>query len=83
MERAVLLCDGMEVLPTQLPAEISRQDREGIPAVDPNLKGQERDIILKALQENRWNQSKTARVLGLTRDNLRYRIKKYNLDAPP
>lgn len=83
MERAVLLCDGMEVLYNQLPSEITRQDRDDLPAIDPTLKGQERDIILKALQENRWNQSKTARVLGITRDNLRYRIKKYNLDAPP
>jgi len=83
MERAVLLCDGLEVLPAQLPPEISRGERAELPAAATGLVGQERAMILKALQENRWNQSKTARALGISRDNLRYRIKKYNLDAEP
>lgn len=83
MERAVLLCDGLEVLPAQLPAEISRGERADLPVETAELAGQERAMILKSLQENRWNQSKTARALGISRDNLRYRIKKYNLDAEP
>ena len=33
----------------------------------------------KALQENDWNQSKAARSLGISRDNLRYRVKKYDI----
>ena len=36
-------------------------------------------MILKALRDNQWNQSKAARSLGISRDNLRYRVKKYNI----
>ncbi len=36
-------------------------------------------MIVKALRENGWNQSKAARSLGICRDNLRYRVKKYSI----
>ena len=39
----------------------------------------EKEQIASALQTNRWNQSATARALGLTLRQLRYRIEKLNL----
>jgi len=36
-------------------------------------------MIVQALNDHHWNQSKAARALGISRDNLRYRIKKYNI----
>ena len=39
----------------------------------------ERTMIMAALREHRWNQSAAARSLGITRDHLRYRVKKYDL----
>lgn len=39
----------------------------------------EEKTILKALEKNQWNISKTARELGLKRQSLQYRIKKYSL----
>ena len=40
----------------------------------------ERRLILSALQQTANNKSKAARLLGLSRDTLRYRLEKYGLD---
>ncbi len=79
IERAVLMCDGPELLPSHLPPEII-SDAAGQTRIPAGLlQENERDMIVKALRENHWNQSKTARTLGISRDNLRYRLKKYNI----
>ena len=39
-------------------------------------------MIIKALRENKWNQTRAAKALGITRDNIRYRIKKYDIETP-
>ena len=39
----------------------------------------EKDIIIKALQNNNWNQSATAEELGLHESTLRYRMQKYRI----
>jgi Nif-specific regulatory protein len=79
IERAVLLCDGLELLPSHLPHEITHYDGRASAPTDPTLRGQERAMIVQALQEHHWNQSQAARALGISRDNLRYRLKKYNI----
>jgi DNA-binding NtrC family response regulator len=40
----------------------------------------EKVIIKKAMDQTKFNQSKSSRLLGLSREMLRYRIKKYNLE---
>ena len=44
------------------------------------LEDLERHLIVSALQQADNNKSKAARLLGLTRDTLRYRLEKYNLN---
>jgi DNA-binding NtrC family response regulator len=39
----------------------------------------ERSLIIKASEESGWNQSRTARLLNVKRDKLRYRMKSFNL----
>jgi DNA-binding NtrC family response regulator len=39
----------------------------------------EKELIIKASEQAGWNQSKTARLLSLKRDKLRYRMKGYEL----
>ncbi len=39
----------------------------------------EREMIIKASEQTGWNQSKTARLLNLKRDKLRYRMKGYKM----
>jgi len=42
----------------------------------------EQDLLVRALQHTGWNVSRTAKLLGLSRDTLRYRMEKYRLYAP-
>jgi len=39
----------------------------------------ERALIMKASEESGWNQSRTARLLNVKRDKLRYRMKSFNI----
>jgi DNA-binding NtrC family response regulator len=39
----------------------------------------ERSLIVKASEESGWNQSRTARLLNVKRDKLRYRMKSFNI----
>jgi len=39
----------------------------------------ERSLVLQALQKTSWNVTRAAKLLGLSRDTLRYRIEKFNL----
>jgi len=79
VERAVLLADGPEVLPAHLPPEIATIRERRPDAAKQGLRANERAMIVEALNESKWNQTAAAQALGITRDNLRYRIKKYNI----
>ncbi len=52
---------------------------DGDSASESSLDGYEKAMILRALEANNWNQVQTAKALGISRDNLRYRLKKYQL----
>jgi len=88
LERACLLCCGpdddpnapLSILPEHLPRDIT-----ALPAESQGrsaLAAGEKAMILDALHANNWNQSKAARALGISRDNIRYRIKKYGIKRP-
>ncbi len=79
IERAMILCT-KHWLDVQ---HLGFQGREGeeervfhIPPGGINLEKLEEDLILQALQLSGGNKSKAARLLGLTRDTFRYRLKK-------
>ena len=83
IERAVLLCDAGLISREQLPREIVGDLKP--PAgedVASTLEGYEKALIVKALEENGWNQTKAAAALGISRDNLRYRLRKYQIKRP-
>ncbi len=85
VERAVLLCDGDTIEPSALPREIAG-DAEATTSppdrTESSLWGYEKALIVKALKENNWNQTRAARALGISRDNLRYRVKKFRIQKP-
>jgi len=51
-------------------------------AHDLNLGDVEKRLLVKALEQTGWNVSRAARLLGVSRDVLRYRIDKYRLKLP-
>jgi two-component system, NtrC family, response regulator AtoC len=53
-----------------------------IPYEGFSLEEWERQLVGRALETTAWNVTRAAKLLGLTRDTLRYRIEKYNLTAP-
>jgi Response regulator containing CheY-like receiver, AAA-type ATPase, and DNA-binding domains len=86
VERAVVLADDDIIHVSDLPDEIQYRkkgifDRQIIaPEKTKSISEMEKDMIYKILLECSWNQSMAARLLGLSRDKLRYRIKKYRLE---
>ena len=83
VERMVLMCDEGEILPMHVPREIAGASRETLENnIESGLRGYERAMITQALAENGWNQTKAAESLQISRDNLRYRVKKYNIRKP-
>jgi len=53
---------------------------EGIP-FEPLVEELERALILRASYATKWNQSRTAEMLNLKRDKLRYRMKLYEMQS--
>jgi two-component system response regulator PilR (NtrC family) len=52
-----------------------------VQSIDGYLETIEKDILLTALNKNRWNRTATAKTLGITFRSLRYRLKKIGLDV--
>jgi two-component system response regulator PilR (NtrC family) len=80
LERALALCENerIETADLQLP-EASVDDNENNLSLGEITQSLEKEHIINALEDNRWNQSATARSLGLTLRQLRYRIEKLRL----
>lgn len=57
-------------------------DTEGEPMTESlNLEEVEKQLLVKALQESKGNKTLASRLLGITRDTLRYRMKKYGIEG--
>jgi transcriptional regulator with GAF, ATPase, and Fis domain len=55
-------------------------DRVELPAAGIDLEQLERSLLVQALQRTGWNQTRAATLLGLNRDQIRYRIEKFALE---
>ncbi|MEO0588319.1 MAG: helix-turn-helix domain-containing protein, partial [Planctomycetota bacterium] len=57
----------------------------GVAAVDASesLADAERRLVVEALDATGWNVSAAARRLGVSRDIVRYRVRKFGLSRPP
>ncbi len=82
-ERAVILCKGEKLTNKDFPL-ILKKPRKAVPKSEVeefNLKNQEVKLIRKALEECSYNQKAAAELLGITRDALIRRMKKYNISV--
>jgi PAS domain S-box-containing protein len=94
IERAVLLEESDWVQPsslrldqeTAMAAEIPVAEERKSQAVGAKAVGtleeSEKRLLMDALDKTGWNQTRAAMLLGISRDTLRYKVKKYNLPRP-
>ncbi len=82
-ERMLILFSGREIDEGNLPREIRHQHRKqwtfSLPDTGICLEDLEKELLQQALEKADGNQSKAARILGLTRYAFMYRLKKYQL----
>src|SRR6266852_769252 len=89
IERAMILEDGDEITPKYLPRGLAGESRAGsegqsgsrpdqirLPRDGVSLEEVEMSLVRQALEQSRGNQTKAAELLDISRDQLRYRMKK-------
>lgn len=83
IERAILLCSGDEIQAEDLLIRGApcRFEAKGIllPEEGVRLEDVEKSLVRQALERTGGNQSRAAKLLGLSRDQVRYRMKQYGM----
>lgn len=86
IERAMILENDEFILPEHLPQEFVASSAKivhapqaplAIPPGGLDIEQVEKELIRQALDITKWNQTKAARLLNITRDALRYRMQKF------
>ena len=87
LERAYTLCEGDVIRPADLrladaPAATATGEASlaNIANLEDHLESIERQLIMQALEETRWNRTAAAERLGLSFRSMRYRLKKLGID---
>ena len=81
VERAVLLCDGPELLAEHFALPLASADESGRLNFRKRMDAIERGLLLDCLRKNAGNQTRTAHELGLARRTLLYRLGRLNIDS--
>ena len=86
VERAMLLAEGPMLtlgdVPVAAAGPVRLTERVDLPARGIDLEQLERSLLVQALERSGWNQTKAAGMLGLNRDQIRYRVEKFKLEKP-
>jgi two-component system, NtrC family, response regulator AtoC len=86
VERAMLLADGEQLTADHFPvasgAGARLTEAVELPPTGIDLEQLERSLVVQALERSGWNQTRAAVLLGLNRDQIRYRIEKFKLEKP-
>ncbi len=76
IERAVVMCTSNKIKLEHLPPRIVNKKRQTTDYISStNLLEIERKVILKVLEEENWNQTRSAKRLGISRKQLRTKMK--------
>ncbi len=88
VERAVLLSEGevlrspdFDMLQTPHPGGGALRTAFQLPREGVNLEEEEKSLVIQALERTGGNQTRAAALLGLHRDQIRYRIEKFGLST--
>jgi DNA-binding NtrC family response regulator len=86
VERAMLLAEGDQLTSDHFPVASGGPARlteaVALPPTGIDLEQLERSLVVQALDRSGWNQTRAAGLLGLNRDQIRYRIEKFKLERP-
>jgi two-component system, NtrC family, response regulator AtoC len=85
IERAMLLSENQtlgveDFVPGGAAGVVRLGAQVELPAAGLDLEQLERSLVVQALERTGWNQTKAAALLGLNRDQIRYRIEKFELE---
>jgi two-component system response regulator PilR (NtrC family) len=87
LERAATLCEGKTidavdlVLPESTPSPtLPAMEEPSTGKLESYLDNKEKEAIIKALEQTRWNKTAAAKLLGLSFRQLRYRLKKLDVE---
>jgi DNA-binding NtrC family response regulator len=86
VERAMLLSDGQRLEAKDFSAlsnGAGSSDGYELPATGVDVEQLERSLVIQALRRAGGNQTRAAALLGLNRDQIRYRIEKFGLTTSP
>ena len=81
LERAAIVCEDRAITAAQLSLAAPRRSPQ-FDQADVNLDALQRRTIARVLDQVRGNKSQAAKRLGLTRNQLYERLRKYNLEPP-
>jgi transcriptional regulator with PAS, ATPase and Fis domain len=83
IERAMLLIDREWIEPADLalPLEPHEQPQFQLPRDGVKLDEVERQLLLQALERARGNQARAGELLGINRDQVRYRLRKFGIGS--
>jgi transcriptional regulator with PAS, ATPase and Fis domain len=87
IEYGFILCPGGLIQEQHLPDSFHLEEptdrfEHGLQSVGLSLEEIEKQAILGALQRNKWKKMMTCRELGISKDTLRRKIERYNLENP-
>ena len=83
IERLVIMIPSNTVTPRNIIlGEAARSDYFTFNTLKEARESFEKDFIIKKLEENNWNISKTAEILDIERSNLHRKIKAYDIKTP-
>ena len=92
IERLLVLSEGPTIGPEDLPDQVRRSEQDPGTIREQVLQGRrslgdavdefEREIIVEALGQTDFNQTRAAELLGTTRRILKYRMDKLGIQAP-
>ncbi|MEW8461312.1 MAG: sigma-54 dependent transcriptional regulator, partial [Candidatus Thiodiazotropha endolucinida] len=86
LERSVTLLDGSELLadnlhlPENYQTTITQAIESSEQPLGDKMEQLEREAIIQALDETRWNRTAAAKKLGMSLRSLRYRLEKFGID---
>jgi two-component system, NtrC family, response regulator AtoC len=69
-------------VPAAAAGSVRLTEQVALPAAGIDLEQLERSLVVQALERSGWNQTKAAGMLGLNRDQIRYRVEKFKLEKP-